>query len=201
VDTTLDQVNPTQYDALMLPGGALNADSLRANPLATAFIQSMATAGTPMAVNCHARWELIDASLVRGRTLTSYHTIKTDLRNAGAKWVDQEVVVDGTMVTSRQPSDLPTFDRKMRRLLARSRQVGPGQASAEHSVSPTCSLRDDDRRRSLGVWRDHTEQDTEDGPRETARYQPGRGSRSGIRRARREQHGVAHRTRSRRARH
>ena len=78
----------------------------------------MARAGKPMAVICHAPWELIDADLVRGKTLTSYHTIQQDVRNAGGNWVDQEVVVDGTLVTSRQPSDIPAFNREMLRLFA-----------------------------------------------------------------------------------
>jgi protease I len=118
VDLTIDQANPQNYDALMLPGGALNADKLRAEPKVLEFIRAMDRAKKPMAVICHAPWELASANLVRGRTLTSYHTIQDDLRNAGANWVDQEVVVDGNLVTSRQPSDIPAFNREMIRLFA-----------------------------------------------------------------------------------
>lgn len=118
VDLTLDQADPANYDALMLPGGALNADQMRAQPQALEFIKAMARSGKPMAVICHAPWELIDADLVRGKTLTSYHTIQQDVRNAGGNWVDQEVVVDGMLVTSRQPSDIPAFNREMLRLFA-----------------------------------------------------------------------------------
>ncbi len=121
VDKTLDQANPNDYDALMLPGGALNADFMRAQPKALGFIRAMNQAGKPMAVICHAPWELISAGLVRGRTLTSYHTIQDDIRNAGGNWVDQEVVVDGNLVTSRQPSDLQAFNREMVRLFASRR--------------------------------------------------------------------------------
>ncbi len=119
VDKTLDQVQPDQYDALLLPGGALNADQLRMEPKVRAFIQGVQNSGKPMAVICHAPWELISAGLAKGRTLTSYHTIQDDLRNAGANWVDQEVVEDGNLVTSRQPSDIPAFNAAMLRLFAR----------------------------------------------------------------------------------
>ncbi len=118
VDKTIDQANPNDYDALMLPGGALNADFMRAQPKVLEFIRAMDRAGKPMAVICHAPWELISAGLVRGRTLTSYHTIQDDIRNAGGNWVDKEVVVDGQLVTSRQPSDLLSFIREMVRLFA-----------------------------------------------------------------------------------
>ncbi len=118
VDKTLDQVQPDQYDALLLPGGALNADQLRMEPKVRAFIQGVQNSGKPMAVICHAPWELISAGLAKGRTLTSYHTIQDDLRNAGANWVDQEVVEDGNLVTSRQPSDIPAFNAAMLRLFA-----------------------------------------------------------------------------------
>ncbi|HEX6541131.1 MAG TPA: type 1 glutamine amidotransferase domain-containing protein [Ktedonobacterales bacterium] len=118
VDRTLDQANAADYNALLLPGGALNADALRTNPKVKQFIQAFASSGKPMAVICHAPWELISAGLARGHTMTSYHTIQDDIRNAGANWVDQEVVVDGQLVTSRQPSDLPAFNREMVKLFA-----------------------------------------------------------------------------------
>jgi len=102
-----------------LPGGAMNADALRMVPEVQQFLRAFQSAGKPMAVICHAPWELVSAGLVKGRTLTSYHTIQDDLRNAGAHWVDQDVVVDGNWVTSRQPSDLPAFNREMVKLFAR----------------------------------------------------------------------------------
>lgn len=118
VAKTLDQAKPEEYDALLLPGGAVNADRLRTEPDVQAFIKQMNGAGKPMAVICHAPWELVSSGLARGRTLTSYHTIQDDLRNAGATWVDREVVVDGNLVTSRQPSDIPAFNREMLNLFA-----------------------------------------------------------------------------------
>jgi protease I len=120
VDMTLDQADPAHYDALLLPGGALNADAMRMNQRAQQFIRAMTSVGKPMAVICHAPWELISAGVARGRTMTSYHTIQDDVRNAGANWQDQEVVVDGALVTSRQPSDIPAFNREMIRLFAHS---------------------------------------------------------------------------------
>ncbi|HEX6819981.1 MAG TPA: type 1 glutamine amidotransferase domain-containing protein [Ktedonobacterales bacterium] len=123
-DLAIENALPEEYDALLLPGGALNADMLRSVPAVVAFIKAMAQAGKPMAVICHAPWELINAGLAQGRALTSYHTIQMDLTNAGANWVDQQVVVDGNLVTSRQPSDIPAFNREMLRVFGRSRQGG-----------------------------------------------------------------------------
>jgi protease I len=119
VDKTLEECRPDQYDALMLPGGALNADQARMEPKVREFIRSFMGAGKPMAVICHAPWELISAGVARGRRLTSYYTIQDDLKNAGANWVDQEVVFDGSLVTSRQPSDLPAFNREMLEVFSR----------------------------------------------------------------------------------
>jgi protease I len=118
VDRTLDEVQSGQYDAIMLPGGALNADTIRVQPRLKAIIQEVDRAGKPVAAICHAPWELISAGVAKGRTLTSYHTIQDDLRNSGANWVDQEVVVDRNLVTSRQPSDLPAFNREMLKLFS-----------------------------------------------------------------------------------
>ena len=118
VDRTFEEANSADYDALLLPGGALNADAMRANPQVQQFIRTFASSGRPMAVICHAPWELISAGVARGRTMTSYHTIQDDVRNAGAHWEDQEVVVDGNLVTSRQPSDIPAFNREMITLFA-----------------------------------------------------------------------------------
>ena len=113
VDSTLEQANPEQFDAVLLPGGALNADALRVHPRAQQFVRAMDEAGKPVAIICHAPWLLVSAELVRGRTLTSYHTIQDDIRNAGANWQDHEVVQDKNWVSSRQPSDIPAFNRAM----------------------------------------------------------------------------------------
>jgi protease I len=113
VDMTLDRAEPDKFDALMLPGGALNADAMRAEPKARDFIRAIQDSGKPIAAICHAPWELISAGLVRGRKMTSYHTIQDDLRHAGAEWTDKEVVVDRNWVTSRKPDDIPAFNREM----------------------------------------------------------------------------------------
>jgi len=118
VDMTLEQANPDDFDAVMLPGGALNADSLRMEQKAREFVKSMDAKGKPMAIICHAPWLLVSSNLVRGRTMTSYYTIQDDIRNAGANWVDQEVVNDRNWVTSRSPKDLPAFNPAMVKLFA-----------------------------------------------------------------------------------
>ena len=118
VDLTLDKASPGRYDALLLPGGALNADALRAEPSVLKFIQVIQEAGKPIAAICHAPWELISAGLVRGRTLTSYHTIQDDIRNAGGEWVNRGVVIDRNWVTSRQPRDIPAFNHAVIELFA-----------------------------------------------------------------------------------
>jgi protease I len=120
VDRVLKDLSADDFDAVQLPGGALNADAMRVVPEVKSFLRAMQEAGKPIAVICHAPWELISAGLVRGRTLTSYHTIQDDLRNAGANWVDQEVVEDNNWVSSRQPSDLPAFNKAMLKLFTRS---------------------------------------------------------------------------------
>jgi protease I len=113
VDKSLDQANPRDYDALMLPGGALNPDQLRTNPQAVQFVRSFFEEGKPVASICHGPWTLIEAGVVRGRTITSWPSLQTDLRNAGANWVDREVVVDQGLITSRKPGDIPAFNSKM----------------------------------------------------------------------------------------
>ena len=120
VDRMLSEVRPESYDALMLPGGALNADAMRAVPQALSFIQRISAAGKPIAAICHAPWELISAGIVKDRLLTSYPSIQDDVRNAGGFWVDREVAVDQDLVTSRQPEDLPAFNKQMIRIFARS---------------------------------------------------------------------------------
>ena len=109
VDKTLAEVEPSQYDALVLPGGVMNPDALRMEPKAVGFVREFVRTGKPISAVCHGPWTLIDAQGVSGRRMTSWPSLKTDLRNAGAKWVDAEVVVDGVLVTSRKPDDLPAF--------------------------------------------------------------------------------------------
>ena len=122
VDMTLDQANPSDFDAVMLPGGALNADALRMEPKARAFVQQIDSTGRPMAVICHAPWLLVSSGLVKGRTLTSYYTIQDDIRNAGGNWVDSEMVQDRNLVTSRSPKDLGVFNPSMVNLFASYRE-------------------------------------------------------------------------------
>jgi protease I len=123
VDRALGDVRAADFDAVHLPGGTVNADSLRMVPEVQAFLRAMQEAGKPLSALCHAPWELVSAGLVPGRTLTSYHSIQDDVRNAGGAWVDREVVEDGNWVTSRQPSDLPAFNRAMINLFSRSRSA------------------------------------------------------------------------------
>jgi protease I len=117
-DKSLDQVRAEDFDALVLPGGALNADALRVEKKAQQFAKAIDQAGKPIAVICHGPWLLVSAGLVRGRKMTSYHTIQDDLKNAGAAWEDSEVVVDGNWVSSRKPDDIPAFNREMIKLFA-----------------------------------------------------------------------------------
>ena len=118
VDEILSRAAPEDFDAVMLPGGAMNADHLRIDHHAQEFVRAIDEAGKPVAAICHAPWLLISAKLVNGHKMTSYHTIADDLINAGADWVDQEVVVDGTWVTSRQPGDIPVFNEALIKLIA-----------------------------------------------------------------------------------
>lgn len=113
VNETLDQAKADDFDALVIPGGLINPDTLRANPKAVEFVRSFAEAGKPIAAICHGPWLLIEAGIVRGRRLTSWPAIKTDVRNAGGEWVDEPVVVDQGLVTSRKPDDIPFFNAKM----------------------------------------------------------------------------------------
>lgn len=113
VDVPLDSANPQDYDALLLPGGVRNPDTLRMNERAVNFAKAFIDSGKPVAAICHGPWTLIEANAVRGRRMTSYPSIKTDLKNAGAEWVDEEVVVDHGLVTSRKPDDIPAFNAKM----------------------------------------------------------------------------------------
>jgi protease I len=113
VDVTLDNTSPDDYDALMLPGGVMNPDHLRMNENAVNFVRAFFEAGKPVAAICHGPWLLVEADVVRGRNVTSWPSLQTDLRNAGAHWTDSPVVTDHGLVTSRKPDDIPAFNRKM----------------------------------------------------------------------------------------
>ena len=126
VDMTLDKADPDEFDAVLLPGGALNADFLRAEKKAQEFVRSIDKAGKTVAVICHAPWLLVSAGLVKGRTITSYHTIQDDIRNAGGNWKDEEVIRDQNWVSSRQPSDIPAFNREMISLFSEAKGKAVG---------------------------------------------------------------------------
>ena len=113
VDRPLGQARPDDYDALLLPGGVMNPDHLRMNPPAVQFVKAFVDSGKPIAAICHGPWTLIEADGVRGRRMTSWPSLQSDLRNAGAQWVDQECVTDNGLVTSRKPDDIPAFNKKM----------------------------------------------------------------------------------------
>ena len=113
VDLTLDEARPEEFDALLIPGGLMNPDALRSNDEALEFTRHFFREGKPVAAICHGPWVLIDAGVVRERTLTSWPAIKNDVKNAGGKWVNEEVVVDNGLVTSRKPDDIPAFNKKM----------------------------------------------------------------------------------------
>lgn len=113
VDLTVGEADAEDFDALELPGGVMNPDKLRMNQEAVRFVKSFFDAGKPVAAICHAPWLLVEADVVRGKTITSWSSLRTDLENAGAKWVDQEVSVDNGLVTSRNPDDIPAFNKKM----------------------------------------------------------------------------------------
>lgn len=111
VDKALADANPNDYDALVLPGGVINPDHLRMDPAAVNFVKKFVETGRTTAAICHGPWTLVEAGVVRGETVTSWPSVKTDLKNAGANWVDQEVVTDGQFIFSRKPDDIPAFSR------------------------------------------------------------------------------------------
>ncbi len=113
VDRTVEEVSPADYDALMIPGGVGSPDQLRGDENAVAFVRDMYESGKPLAVICHGPWVLVESGIARGKRLTSWPTLETDIRNAGGDWVDEEVVVDDHLVTSRKPDDIPAFNRRM----------------------------------------------------------------------------------------
>lgn len=122
VEEALDQAQPEAFDALLLPGGVMNPDKLRMNPEAVAFVKGFFDAGKPVAAICHGPWTVLEAGAARGRRMTSWPSLQTDLRNAGADWVDQEVVESNGLVTSRKPDDIPAFNREMLRLFGHARE-------------------------------------------------------------------------------
>jgi deglycase len=135
VDQALADADPKDYDALLLPGGVMNPDALRMQPQAVAFVKAFFDAGKPVAAICHGPWTVIESGAARGHTMTSWPSLKTDIRNAGAQWVDREVVVDGNLVTSRRPDDIPAFNREMIALFdRRAGQAAPPRISATSHV-------------------------------------------------------------------
>lgn len=123
VDLTFDEAQPDDFDAVLLPGGVMNADQIRTDAKAQAFVQALQRQGKPFAIICHAPWLLVSAGLVKGRTLTSWPSLQDDIRNAGGEWVDQQVVRDGNWVSSRKPDDIPAFNQAVLDLIgSRQRQ-------------------------------------------------------------------------------
>jgi protease I len=120
VDRVVSETDPSAFDALILPGGVVNPDRMRMDREAVAFVRSFLDEGRPVAAICHAPWMLVEADVVRGRTLTSWPSLRTDVRNSGGTWVDEQVVTDGTLVTSRKPADLPAFCKTAVELIAGS---------------------------------------------------------------------------------
>jgi protease I len=131
VDLSLDQTSADKFDGLVLPGGVVNPDMLRLEPKAISFIRQFVENGKPIAAICHGPWTLINARGVRGKRMTSWPSLQMDLKNAGADWVDEEVVTDNGLVTSRKPDDLPAFCRKMIEEFQEGRHSGQAQAAAE----------------------------------------------------------------------
>lgn len=124
VDLVLDEAKPDEFDALVLPGGVSNPDQLRMNPKAVQFVKAFVTAGKPVAAICHGPWTLVEADAVRGKKLTSWPSLKTDIKNAGGTWEDSEVIVDQGLVTSRKPDDIPAFNSKMIAEFAKGKITG-----------------------------------------------------------------------------
>ena len=125
VDVPLDSADPSSFDALLLPGGVMNPDKLRINPKAVEFVKHFVDTGKPIAAICHGPWTLIDAGGIQGRTVTSWPSLQTDIRNAGGTWVDQEVVTDRGIVTSRKPDDIRAFNKKMIEEFEHAKRVRP----------------------------------------------------------------------------
>lgn len=126
VDKALDDANPNEYDALVLPGGVISPDHLRMEPMAVNFVKQFVGTGRTVAAICHGPWTLVEADVVRGKKVTSWPSVKTDLKNAGANWVDQEVVTDGQFIFSRKPDDIPAFSKAIIEAVSR----GAGKRAA-----------------------------------------------------------------------
>jgi len=122
VNKTLEEARQSDYDALIVPGGVMNPDQLRMDTKAVEFVKQFAQSGKPVAAICHGPWILIEAGVVKGKTITSWPSLKTDLKNAGANWVDEQAVVDGNLVTSRKPEDIPAFNQKIIEMVADNKQ-------------------------------------------------------------------------------
>jgi protease I len=129
VDVLLSQTQAAEYDALLLPGGVINPDTLRIIPEAVAFVKAFFDAGKPVAAICHGPWTVIEAGVARGRRIASWPSLKTDLRNAGAEWVDQEAVIDGNLVSARKPDDIPAFNQAMLDLFGQTTSSSSGRTS------------------------------------------------------------------------
>jgi protease I len=136
VDQALDDADVDDYDALLLPGGVMNPDQLRMDPRAVAFVRAIFDDGKPIAAICHGPWTLIDAGVAYGLRITSWPSLKTDLNNAGAEWLDEEVVVDRGVVSSRKPADIPAFNRKMIEEFAEGRHGDERGRRPSKSVEP-----------------------------------------------------------------
>ncbi len=133
VDQPLHQARPQDFDALLLPGGVMNPDKLRMDPKAVEFVKAFFEADKPVAAICHGPWTIIEAGAARGRKIASWPSLKTDLRNAGAEWIDKEAVVDGNLVTARKPDDIPAFNRAMIDVFSRARGISQGAATTRRA--------------------------------------------------------------------
>ena len=123
VDRTLDDAKPADYDGLVLPGGQINPDKLRIEPKAVAFVTEFFNSGKPIGAICHGPWMLVEAGVVKKKTLTSWPSVRTDIRNAGGHWVDEEVVTDGNLTTSRNPDDIPAFNKRLIQEFSQGKQA------------------------------------------------------------------------------
>jgi protease I len=137
VDTTAEEASADDYDALMLPGGVGNPDRLRMDENAVSFVRDFFEQGKPVAAICHGPWTLVEAGVVRGRKLTSWPSLQTDIRNAGGNWVDEQVVVDQGLVTSRKPDDIPAFNEKMLEEFAEGRHEQQAEKTVHADAAPS----------------------------------------------------------------
>ena len=137
VDRTIEEASADEYDALLLPGGVGNPDMLRMDENVVSFVRDFFEQGKPVAAICHGPWTLVEAGVVRGRKLTSWPSIQTDIRNAGGNWVDEEVVVDQGLVTSRKPDDIPAFNAKMVEELAEGKHEGQREKTVHAEATPS----------------------------------------------------------------